>query len=212
MQTSLQETPSRSFLLESSNNKSREKFQSQKSNPFLLASSAPLECRKFFPWCVSFVAFRASCLQSCSPLLRRADRTLFITTLLYSTTLLLLSTNDIPGGKKGIWQPDERQEIWWDSWLSPLSHTAWVVGEKLPWWASLWCSGLGLVSPHAVSFCFLLPEKQSGKGAVLCLPAVSPLLILMTKIQCLHSITWNSMYLNVAFDQNPSDAAAQRTY
>lgn len=107
MQTSLQETPSRSFLLESSNNKSREKFQSQKSNPFLLASNAPLECHKFFPWCVSFMAFRASCLESHSPLLCRADRNdedraLFITTLLYSTALLLLSTNDIPGRKRNL--------------------------------------------------------------------------------------------------------------
>lgn len=45
-----------SLLLESSN-KSREKFQSQKSNPFLLASNAPFECHKFFPWCLSFMAF-----------------------------------------------------------------------------------------------------------------------------------------------------------
>lgn len=117
-------------------------------------------------------------------------------------------------GEKGIWQPDERQEIWGDAWLSPPSHTAWVVGREaaLVGPVPLWCTGRGVVSLHAVSFCFPLPQKQSGKGAFLCSPVVSSLLILMIKIQYLHNTTWNSMYLNVAFDQSPSDAGAQRTY
>lgn len=68
----------------------------------------------------------------------------------------------------------------------------------------------GIVPLHAVSFCFMLPQKQSGKGVFLCLPVASPLLILMIKMQYLHNISWNSVYLNVVVDQSPCDAGCTK--
>lgn len=66
-----------------------------------------------------------------------------------------------------------------------------------------------------VSLCFLSPQEQCGKAvSFLLLACCQPFAVSHDKkiIQYLHNIPLNSVYLNAAFEQSPSDVGAQRVY